>query len=78
MTSIKKYVIFVIEIKKWGCKKMIVKEIIETLKQYPENINVKILAEYDGGCCTLCEDIEYIGKYDIENSIVLCSYEFQK
>ena len=55
---------------------MTIKNLIEILKQYPDDMQVKISATYDCGYGRAGGNIEYIKKDEYENNaIILCNDE---
>ena len=54
---------------------MTIKELIERLKQYPEDTIVEISATYDCGFGSAGGEVQYIEQYDYKHAIVLCNDE---
>ena len=57
---------------------MTVKQLIKELKQFPENLPVKVLAEYDGGFAWAGDHVDEVNRshdYDGTDCVMLKSYE---
>ena len=54
---------------------MTVKELIEKLSEFPNDMDVKIMASYDDGFGTAGGKIQYVVKEDVDNTIYLCNDE---
>lgn len=52
-----------------------VKELIEKLKEYPEDMAVKVYATYDCGYAATGGDVNYIEKDRTDYAVVLCNDE---
>ena len=54
---------------------MTIKELIEKLKEYPEDMYVRVSATYDYGFGCAGGEVQYIEKDRLEYAVVLCNDE---
>ena len=54
---------------------MTIKELIEKLKQYPEDMYVRVSATYDCGFSCADGEVQYIETDRLRYAVVLCSEE---